>query len=434
MPRVPSNARPPRFFYGWVIVLASFVMGSFASGLAIWAPSFFVLPMREELDWSTFDFFLAFTIRSVVAAFIAPFVGPYLDTSRGPRILGLVGVLAMGASMIGTKWIGDIPALDFMSAKVQFYLLFGVLGAFGFVGSGFVIANAVLPKWFVRKRGRALGIAHIGTGFGPFLFPSITQLFISLLGWRDAWVALGLVSIIVQLPFTLTLRGRPEDMGLHPDGAPSPVESPAAGEGSVYERERSYTRSEALRMQAFWFVVAAVVLAGAGFQGFQPNWAPYLLERGFGEGLTVAATSVYGAFSSTSRIIWGVLAERFEARKLLVAQSFLAGSVIFILIYAVDEWMVIVFMVLAGLSIGGYFILQPLLVASYFGRRYLGGVNSALMPFNTFSSSIAPILIAGLRDLRGDYFLAFLSPIAAWWLAATIVAMSRPPYAAGRRR
>ncbi len=433
MQRVPSNARPPRFFYGWMIVLASFVMGSFASGLAIWAPSFFVLPMREELGWSTFDFFLAFTIRSVVAAFIAPFVGPYLDTSRGPRFLGLIGVLAMGASMIGTKWIGDIPALDFMSARVQFYLLFGVLGAFGFVGSGFVIANAVLPKWFVRKRGRALGIAHIGTGFGPFLFPSITQLFITLLGWRDAWMALGFVSIIVQLPFTLALRGRPEDMGLHPDGAPTPAESPAAGGGAAYERERSYTRSEALRMQAFWFVVAAVVLAGAGFQGFQPNWAPYLLERGFGEGLTVAATSVYGAFSSTSRIVWGVLAERFEARKLLIAQSFLAGSVIFILIYAVDEWMVIVFMVLAGLSIGGYFILQPLLVASYFGRRYLGGVNSALMPFNTFSSSIAPILIAGLRDLRGDYFLAFLSPIAAWWLAATIVAMSRPPYAAGRR-
>ncbi len=433
MQRVPSNARPPRIFYGWVIVLASFVMGSFASGLAIWAPSFFVLPMREELGWSTFDFFLAFTIRSVVAAFIAPFVGPYLDTTNGPRILGLIGVLAMGASMIGTRWIGDIPALDFMSAKVQFYLLFGVLGAFGFVGSGFVIANAVLPKWFVRKRGRALGIAHIGTGFGPFLFPSITQLFISLLGWRDAWVALGLVSIIVQLPFTLALRGRPEDMGLRPDGAPTPAESPADGGGFVYERERSYTRSEVLRMQAFWFVVAAVVLAGAGFQGFQPNWAPYLLERGFGEGLTVAATSVYGAFSSTSRIVWGVLAERFEARKLLIVQSLLAGSVIFILIYAVDEWMVIVFMVLAGLSIGGYFILQPLLVASYFGRRYLGGVNSALMPFNTFSSSIAPILIAGLRDLRGDYFLAFLSPIAAWWLAATIVAMSRPPYAAGRR-
>ena len=103
--------RRPRFFYGWTMMVISFSTGGFTAGLAIWAPSVFVGPMREELGWSLTDFFLAFTIRSVVAGLIVPITGPLLDKRNGARALGTAGVLLMGISLAGTGFIGRIGLL-----------------------------------------------------------------------------------------------------------------------------------------------------------------------------------------------------------------------------------------------------------------------------------------------------------------------------------
>ena len=421
--------RPPRIYYGWVIVTVAFVCGSFTAGLAIWSPSVFVVPMRAELGWSLTDYFLGFTIRAVAAAALAPIIGPWLDTARGPRVLAVISVLGMSLSLAGLKYIGEIPAFDFLGTRLQFYLIFGGLGAVGWMASGFIIAQAVLPKWFIAKRGRAMGIAAVGTGFGPMLFPLMTQGLISGVGWRDAWLALGVISLVVQLPFALLVRGRPEDMGLYPDGAAGPEGAPrrAPVGGRARVPERSLTRGEALRTKTYWMLVASIMVAGIGFMGFQPSWVPYLQEKGFSAAVAVAGVSVYGAFSGSARLIWGALAERHSVRRLLVIETMITGFTVFILIYVVNTPMVMAFMVTAGLTMGGYFILQPMLIAEYFGRQHLGAVSGAIAPFMTLSGAVAPILVSTLRDSQGDYFLAFLLAMGAWYGTSIIVFFTRAP-------
>lgn len=422
--------RRPRYYYGWTIMVVSFITGGFTAGLAIWAPSVLVLPMREALGWSLTDFFWAFSIRAMVAAFIAPITGPWLDKRGGARVLGSVGVVLMGISLMGSGLIGKIGVLDAIDVRYQFYFFFGVIGAAAFTGSGFIIANAVLPKWFIRKRGRAMGIASMGTGLGPMAFPALALLFINSMGWREAWVALGIICIVVQLPFMLLVRTRPEDMGLLPDGAAA-LDEPTADEGVRRPVEHSVTRHQALRMPVFWVVVAAIMLASTGFQGFQPNWVPYIQEIGFSDSLAVTGVAVYGLFSGATRGVWGLLAERFAIRNLLMVQMTLTAASIVILIYAVNPTMVMAYMVIAGMTMGGFFILQPLLVASYFGRGHLGSVSTAIMPFNTMAGAVAPLLVSSLHDARGDYTLAFSLTIVVWLAAAAVVFASRPPAPVG---
>lgn len=420
-----------RVYYGWVMVVVTTVCSGFASGVAIWGPSVFIAPMREELHWSLSDFFLAFTVRSLVSAVVMPLTGPVLDRSGGARVLAIVSLGLTVAHLAALRYVGQVPALDFLSARTQFYLLFGAVAALGGAGSGFAIANAVLPKWFVRQRGRAMGIASAGGALGPLVFPALCQALIGGLGWRDAWLALALVTLVVQAPLVLLVRTRPEDMGLVPDGDARVDDGRRGPLGSdrskPYRPDVSLTRAEALRTRTFWFWMLAMGMAFVGVSGFQPNWVPFIRERGFSPGLSVLAPFTYGLVSAISRVVWGALGERIPTRRLLIAQSALTGLAVVLLLTAPNAVMVIVAMTCMGLTMGAWFILQPLLTAEYFGRAHLGSVSSAFFPFLTLSGALAPVAVAALHDARGDYVWAFSAAAAAWLVTSGLVALTPPP-------
>ena len=159
--------RRSRPFHGWVMVVVSFIGGTFAAGAFFWAPSVLVVPMQRDLGWSLTEFFVAFTVRAVLASVLMPLTGPWLDGPRSARYLAAVSALALAGSLAGVGMVGRIPWLGFIPDVVQFYLVYGVLGAVAWQGSGYVLGTTIVPKWFVLKRGRAMGIAAVGTGFGP---------------------------------------------------------------------------------------------------------------------------------------------------------------------------------------------------------------------------------------------------------------------------
>ena len=200
----------PKFFYGWFVVIASILAGAVQSGGSVWGASVFVSHMTDELGWARSAFFGAFTLRAVVGGVLSPFIGPLQDTRSGPRILMLLTGLTMGFSLMGLKWVDNI---------VVFYVLFGALGALTMIGGAEMLTVAIVPKWFVRKRGRAVAIASTGTAMGPLFFPFLVHGIITLVGWRDAWMVLGIGSMAIMVPLALMVRSRPEDIGLLPDGA-----------------------------------------------------------------------------------------------------------------------------------------------------------------------------------------------------------------------
>ena len=110
----------PKIFYGWIIVFSVFVSGSFAGGVGFWGIGIFVIPMESDLGWSRTTLFGALSIRALVGGFFAPVIGPYLDSSRGPRFLAITGSIVLGVSLIGIKYVETVW---------QFYLLYGVMGS-----------------------------------------------------------------------------------------------------------------------------------------------------------------------------------------------------------------------------------------------------------------------------------------------------------------
>ena len=403
------------FFYGWVIVAVAFLGSGIGSGVSLWGASVFVLPMTEELGWSRAAFFSAFTVRGAIIGLSSPLVGPVLDTRHGARVAAVGGAVLMG---------GSLAALRYTDSVWEFVLLFGVAGGIADLGSGFMISQTIVPKWFVRKRGRALGIATAGVGLGATVFPGAISALVDGVGWRDAWVYLGASAGSVSLLLALLVRTRPEDVGLLPDGATEPVE-PSRTRPAV--EERSLTRSEAMRSPAFWLLTAAFALAGFGIMGFQTNWLPFLLEQDFSAAHASAGILFYGVISGLSRPVWGLLGERTSPRYLMMGSTTVTGFSILIFLRIGSLPALIAYMSVAGVAMGSYLILQSLLTANYFGRAHLGAVTSMMRPVAMATGALSPLLIGVLYDARGTYTPAFLVAAAAWLAAGMVVLLARPP-------
>jgi MFS family permease len=409
-------------FAGWRQVAIAMANGAFSTGAGIWAFSVFVQPMGDDLGWSRTEIYGALTVRALVGGALGPVAGPIQDTKLGPRFFAVATTLTMAASMMAMKWVDDL---------LLFYVVFGGIGALATVGSSEMMLSVVLPRWFVRQRGRALGFASMGTAMGPLVFPLIVTFLLAFLSWRDAWFALGLLTLAVLGPLSLLVRGRPEDVGLLPDGddtAPALASQEASQRSSPRPAlEKSFGSSEVVRLRCFWLLVAAACLSGLGMTAFHANWLPYFQDIGLSRAEGSLAITAYGICGMTSRLLWGRLADRFSVNRLLLLQGCLTGTSVLMFLLIRDPYTMLFAAVCHGLSVGGMLVMRPMLFADYFGRGHLGAVNGIMRPFTTLVSAGGPLLVAWLYDQQGSYSEAFLILAIGWFVAGFAVAISRSP-------
>jgi MFS family permease len=404
-----------RIFHGWYLVGAALISGAFMTGAGTWAFSLFVKPMTEEMGWSRSAFFGALTVRSIVSGIVAPFIGPVQDSLRGPRRLMFLTVFGMTIGMSAMYWVNSL---------LMFYLLFGIVGTLMTVGGADMLINAVLPKWFIRRRATALTIASAGQGAGPLLFPVIVSAVIDGWGWRTAWVGVGGAAFVLLFPLAFAVRTRPEDIGLHPDGDSA---STSAAIVKRPARERSFTRGEAMREPSMWLINLSTALFVMGVTGLQTNWLLYFEDIGFASTTAALSASAFGIGSFSSRFLWGLLAYRYHVRLLMAVATSLTALSVLLLFQIESVWMMMAVALLNGLMLGGNFVMRPLIVANYFGRDHLGAIGGVMRPLQIAGSATGPLAVAGLFELSGDWHMAFGFVIAIWAVSALSIAVAMPP-------
>jgi len=418
---IPNQPKQPRVYYGWIVLAVAMIAGSFSTGVGSWGAGVFVKPMTEALGWSRTSYFGALTIRSLVAGALAPFIGPLQDTRTGPRRLMLLSAFLLGGSLIGIHYVQNIW---------QFYFLFGILGGVSQITGANALTRTILPKWFVRKRGRVLGLAAMGPGFGPMIFPVSIQALINMADWRTAWLVLGAVTIAVLVPLSFLVRTRPEDLGLLPDGDSVPNDN---GKNLLQLNKNDpqiidgLTRKESLHTTSFWLIVASFMLVGLGMGGFHANLVPYFQDTGLTAAAAALSGTAFAVSSVTFRPLWGFLAERIPVRYLIGPLLILAAGTVLLLLNVDGQTSMLIASGIHGVAIGAYITLQGIVVADYFGRAHLGAINGIMRPFMTGAGALSPLLIALLFDLRNSYTLAFLIVAIVWALAGGMISMAVPP-------
>ena len=409
IPRISS-----KLFYGWVIVAVVAWADFMVNGVNHHVFGYFFKPMSEELGLSRSMVAGVPTARLLVASTLAVPIGFLLDR-YGPRAIMAVGALAAGVAAMAT---GAVQSLW------QFYLFYALLGALGQSTVGLNVITPSVAKWFVRRRGRAMAFTVAGMPLAGVVLPPLTFLLISTFGWRLAWAALGVGTLILVVPPTaLLLRRQPEDLGLAPDGAPA---HPSPNAPAAPDLEESWTVRDALSTTALWLLILGLNLGAISGGALAVHQIPYMSDKGFTGAQITLIIMLIGLCSVAAKFLWGFLAERFPLRHLMAACLVLHAGGILILVAARSLPALVLFALVVGLSrAGGLWI--GIAYANYFGRRFLGGLRGIIAPIQAGTSAFSVMFAGVVYDATGSYTLAFQIFAAITLVAAVVLALAKPP-------
>jgi MFS family permease len=407
------RARLP-FFYGWFIVAAGMASAAFMVGTSIFGAGVFAGEMQGELGWSRADLFGALSIRLTGGALLAPFLGAWSDRPGGARMAMVGSALLMIASLAPLRWVDSLPA---------YYLVYGGVGALASAATGGLLLG-IVPKWFTRNRGKAVAAAAAGGALGPLIFPVLNAELIAAVGWRDAWLYLGILAAVVLLPLMLLVHGTPEDIGLLPDGDSHPEPGTATPPRWI---ERSYTLREVLRTRAFWLLTLAFSMGVMAMNSWQPSWTPYLEDAGFSLRVATRSIFVFGIFSFLGRFIWAPLIKRVPLNVAVLIEMGIAAFAVSILGLISTAPLLFAWSIVYGVAIGGFWLLQPLTLANYFGTRHLGAIRGFNQPFIAVASGIAPISTAAIFDATGSYAGVLIFAAVGAGVGAILGFFAKPP-------
>ncbi len=415
-----SSAGGARIYYGWYIVagafVANFVMGA---GLIGYIPGVFLEPMSEELGWSRTEFIAAFTTGQFVAGATGVAIGSVIDR-HGGRSLMLTGTVIVVVSLLLTAEVRELW---------QWILIRGFLQPIGLGMAGPLVVHVVVSKWFVSHRGRAIGIAAVGLSLAGVVFPNVLTPIVDEFGWRAGWRALAILALLLVLPAALLMRRQPEDYGLRPDGRRGETAT-AEADAERWDYETSLTRGEALRTPVTWLLVAAFGLVGFGLIALATQAIPLMTDAGFSRAESAALLSLLALPGLLTRPFWGLAAERIEPRRVALV-AFLAIAVGELTVLGAarsgSTTLAVTGFLTAGVGMAGYVPLQELMWATFFGRRHLGAVRSAVMPARLLFGASGPVVFTAYYDVAGSYDGILLAVAMASAAAAGLVMLARAP-------
>lgn len=408
---------PP--FFGWFIVLTMVAVTFAQTALYNPALSVFLKPITEEFGWTRSVFAGAITVGTILGGFLAVAIGPMLD-KRGPRLIVFLGFLVFGFC---------VGSIYFVNHLWQFYISI-VTGRFIIAGLLQIVPGVVVSKWFVKKRGRAMAFAVVGTRLGQVTMPLFSQFALLAFGWRYAAVALmSLVWISTLLPAILFLRREPEDMGLSPDG----ISTDSEDYESLEEDEIGFELREVVRLPSFYFILIATSGLMFNIGGINFNLFPYLTDKGISEGSAITVLTMWSGVSAIGALGVGFIVERFHIRFVMaVGFAIVTGGVV-VLINTATLFMAYIFAFIHGIAFGSLPMLIQLVWAEYFGRAHQGTIRGFVTPIQLVIQAGGPLVGTLMYDFRADYtpalivfaFVYVISGIAIL-LASPINKLSKP--------
>lgn len=247
-----------------------------------------ITSISSEMAWSRTTASICPLVAGWTAAITSPVFGRLMDR-YSPRPILILCTFLFG--------IGFVLAATLTTKTWHLFTIFILLGA---VAGGLspVGYNKILALWFIRKRGRALGLsAALGYGGGFAISPLVVNSMIMQGGWRFAYLGIGGFILLFCLPVLILFLRQPIN---YSDGCSCQVR------GNL---ELS-SRLKAMRNINFWLLIGVVLLAASAFYGTLVHMFPLLMDRGFSRTSAAAAVSTIAAGSIGGQLSAAVLLDR----------------------------------------------------------------------------------------------------------------------------
>jgi MFS family permease len=386
-------------FWGWWVVVGSFLILSMNYG-SRYCFGVFVNPMFSEYQWSVSIISIAASINLLMYS-TGGIVSGWLLDRMAPKWIMTVGSVIASAGFIMTSFI-HTPA--------QLYLSYGVLCGLGSAGIGVVVSSSSVGKWFIRKRGVAIGISSMGIGFGTMALTPIAGYIVKNYEWRYGFIFFGILILLVGITISQILMGRrtPEVYGLRPDGD-TPRDPAAQDLNPDLLQATGASVKPVFRSFRFWIMVmcfsAAVMTQMMAFV----HQVSYAIDNNIDKIIAASSIGVIGIASIFGRYFFGWFSDRLQDAKYSAFLGLLVMAAgMGILIKASSASLLIAYAAVFGFGYGSLAPMMPVLVADRFGRYVLGAAYGWLLFFVIgVGGALGPLVGGLIYDSLGSYNYAW---------------------------
>jgi len=393
------RTRLDQVFWGWYVVLGAFLFLSLSNGIR-YSFGVFVSPMFQEYGWPMSVISLTASVNLLAYSTGSIFCGRLADRIA-PKWMMTAGSLLTAVGFF---------ALTRATTPMGLYLTYGVMSGFGQACLGAVVCAAAVGKWFIRKRGLAIGLATMGIGVGTTILSPVAGYIVSAHGWRAGFVFFGVLILVLGILISQVLMGRstPEACGLLPDGEPAA----RAGEGPVPARPAP--QAPALRPVLtdlrFWLLTLCNALATVTLMMTFVHTVAYAVGNQIGKVEAAAALGIIGFISSMGKFAFGWVCDRIRDAKYAAALGFFCMAIGTALLIKADSVAVLyLFAVVYGFGYGSMAPVIPYLITDRFGREVLGSAYGALNFFMAgIGGGLGPLIGGLIFDRTGSYANAWI--------------------------
>ncbi len=404
---MPSPTTPPTTSRAWLILGSAFL--AFTVGASVMhSYTVFLLAFVADFGWSRAESSLAYSVGQLVGGFSSPFVGGLVDR------LGTRRMVLLGAALLVLGLVGSAQA----DALWQVVLLYGVVMTFGANCVGLLVFVPLASRLFPTRRGMAISVLQSANGFGRAASAPASQMLITGLGWRGAYMVSAAVAAAVLLPLAFFFDRR------NAAGRAAPVA--VAG-------DRHWTLAEAIRTPQFWLLFFVYMCTSIGSFLVSLHQIAFAVDVGF-DPLYAAGVLGMGAFLAMPGVIaTGTLSDYIgrEYSALLAYGISIVGVFCALAITGPGDhlllWLHACFF---GLTWGARGPAITAKTADIFPGPRLGTILGVITIGSGLGAAIGSWAAGFIFDVSGSYRVAFIGSILAYAAGSiAFYALRKPPRA-----
>jgi MFS family permease len=413
--RTPDTKRP-RLHRAWLVAAVTFLTLIAAAAFRSTTSVLFE-PLETEFGWNRTSTSLAVTVNLVFYGLTAPFAAVLMERFTIRRVVtAALALIALGTGLT----LG-------MTQTWQLILYWGVFVGFGTGCLALVFAAIVANRWFEKRRGLVTGVFSAAYATGSLLFLPLIANLVTDQGWRQGTLVVAIFALAVIPIFWLGFRERPADVGLLPFGASSEPDESEKPPTTV--RATIAVLRQAAKTRAFWVLAGTFFVCGWTTNGLiGAHFIPAAHDHGMPATTAAGLLAIVGIFDFIGTIASGWLTDRFDSRILLVVYYGLRGLALFTVPFVLGphvEWPMIFFIIFYGLD---WIATVPPTIAlcrKYFGLANSGVVYGWVFASHMVGAAIAAAFAGAIRDIQGDYFIAWITAALLCLIAAASFVLLR---------
>ena len=402
--------------YGWVMVALTFVT-VLCSSAAFSLSGVLIDPIVKEFGWQRSDVSAAIGLMFFVFACMAPFAGALMLR------YGVARTVATSATLV----VMGLTATTMVTERWHLLVTMGIVlgAAAGMVGAG--LAATIASRWFVQKRGLAMGILTSAFAAGQLVFLPTTAWLSTTYGWRTAVLPVAVSGAICAILYILVGRNWPADVDQPAYGETKIVATVPSAEGAIALSLRAL--KDASRVPMFWLLASTFFICGLSSNGIvQQHFIPFCADNNIGPVVAASYLAMVGVCNFVGTIGSGWLSDRFDNRLLLAVYYALRGASLVWLpfsdfsVYALTLWAIFF-----GLDFVATVPPTVRLAGQAFGPKMAPVVFGWIFAAHQAGASVAAYGSGASRDILLTYMPAFIIAGMACFLAAALFAGSRAP-------